>query len=408
MQSHGSLRERPEIDLLLLCARTKLSEDTRRRFDARLAGPIDWDMLLGLAARHGLTYLVYRALKTTDSAAVPGRVMTEMQRRFLAGAARSHRAVHQLLRVIELLESNRVPVVAFKGPALASLVYGDEALRQFSDLDILVRPENVFTARDLLAELGYFYYLPAAEHAQEALIRYQMHFVMKSERGELPLEIHWKTEPGRPMAGFSEEIWNRIGRMNLADREIRRFSIEDLLMYLCIHGSTHSWARLAWVCDVAETVRRFETIDWDAVLRRTQKLKRLRMLFLGLTLAADLLDAPVPRSIEQRMRAYPGVRDLAALVKEAVGDVASHGQTLESSFSFRFKARESVRDRLSFALERFFAPDPNDFAWAKVPSSLYPLLRPVRLLTIHLPQRLKRRQPPRTEQLSPMTDEKTE
>jgi len=50
---------------------------------------------------------------------------------------------------------NEVPVVSFKGPILAEAVYDDLSLREFCDLDLLIRVQDLAKAEDILLACGY-------------------------------------------------------------------------------------------------------------------------------------------------------------------------------------------------------------------------------------------------------------
>src|SRR2546426_10956064 len=60
-----------------------------------------------------------------------------------------------LLSLLELFEARGIPAVPFKGPVLAVQAYGDVALREFRDLDILVTHRDITRARELLLARGF-------------------------------------------------------------------------------------------------------------------------------------------------------------------------------------------------------------------------------------------------------------
>lgn len=60
-----------------------------------------------------------------------------------------------LLRVAEILEPAVVPFQVLKGPAVAHLDYPDPALRDFGDIDLLIRPHDLDRAIAVLADQGY-------------------------------------------------------------------------------------------------------------------------------------------------------------------------------------------------------------------------------------------------------------
>ena len=79
----------------------------------------------------------------------------------------------ELTRISALLENNGVCVIPWKGPILAAAAYGDVALRQFGDLDILVREQDAMRAKDLLLASGYrpLYPQPAEQEAAYYALR---------------------------------------------------------------------------------------------------------------------------------------------------------------------------------------------------------------------------------------------
>ena len=61
----------------------------------------------------------------------------------------------ELLRILRLLDAHAIRAVPLKGPALAQSLYGDLALREFCDLDVLVQETDLRKARGLLEAQGY-------------------------------------------------------------------------------------------------------------------------------------------------------------------------------------------------------------------------------------------------------------
>jgi len=52
------------------------------------------------------------------------------------------RMTADLVRVVRALESAAIPVLCLKGPVLGQLYYGDPAMRDYMDLDILVKQSD--------------------------------------------------------------------------------------------------------------------------------------------------------------------------------------------------------------------------------------------------------------------------
>ena len=60
-RSAGGADTRPEIELLLAAARVHLEDDDAERLRARLRSDLDWDYLLRMARRNGVTALARAA-----------------------------------------------------------------------------------------------------------------------------------------------------------------------------------------------------------------------------------------------------------------------------------------------------------------------------------------------------------
>ena len=132
-----------------------------------------------------------------------------------------------------------VPVISLKGPWLAQRLYGDAALRLYSDLDLLVRREDFARSESLLSGLGFVAALRRDDYART--------FV----RGDITLELHDDVE--NPMA-FNFKIDRAWSRAQSADFEgVPAFLLapSDELSFLCLHGARHRFERLSHILDLA-------------------------------------------------------------------------------------------------------------------------------------------------------------
>jgi len=77
----------------------------------------------------------------------------------------------ELAGILQHFEAREIPVITQKGPALAHLLYGDSAMREFGDLDLLVRPIDVPRVVGALTELGYEKNLKLSPRQEKAYLR---------------------------------------------------------------------------------------------------------------------------------------------------------------------------------------------------------------------------------------------
>jgi hypothetical protein len=93
------------------------------------------------------------------------------------------------LRMIAMLADVGIRSAPLKGPLLGETIYGDPGRRLSKDIDLLVAPEELRAAVEVVRTLGYL--APPDYVGPDGLP--QLHFALEHERGELPsVELHWR------------------------------------------------------------------------------------------------------------------------------------------------------------------------------------------------------------------------
>src|SRR5438132_10493948 len=144
-----------EFSLLLACARTQVDAESGQRIREAAQQPLDWDRLIEASLTHGLMPLLYENLKTHCADIVPPDRLNQLKDLFRKNAARTVLLTEELLGILELFAAEGIEAMPYKGPAIAVSIYGRLALRQFTDLDILVRKHDVWRSQQLLVSRGY-------------------------------------------------------------------------------------------------------------------------------------------------------------------------------------------------------------------------------------------------------------
>lgn len=375
----------PEMELLLLCARLELSADQLARLRVLVGAGLDWSRLVPLALRHKMLPLVWRHLKPEVEL---GRApeSAAMGQAFLANAGRMLRLSGELLELHHLLAAEGIEMVPYKGPALGVHLYGNVALRQAGDLDILVRRADAARARALLHGRGYRPRHALSQGGEEFMLRSR--YSEELTRGGVNVELHWAFTNGDVALPLDlQQLAPRLTSTSLGGRSVPMFGHEDTLLILCVHGCKHRWDRLEWLCGVAELLRSHAAeLDADLLVERAAALGVRRMLLLGVLLAHETLDAPAPGALVHLARSDRAVVRLAGEVPALLTAEPVDGDSAGSIATdlFRFQLRERRLDRLRFIWYRVTTPSRPE-SWAAVPLGRYwlPLhgfLRPFRLM----------------------------
>jgi hypothetical protein len=369
-------------ELLLCCARTTANERFVERLRALASHEIDWEYFFLLARRHSVVPLVHLQLERHAADLAPAEILATFKKHFLENAARNTVLTAELCRLVERFAAAGFEAVPYKGPVLAQFAYGNVALRRFVDLDVIVRKSDVFQAREILINEGYAPTKSLSLDQQELLLRTQHNLQFSRDDHRLLVELHWDVAPRLFASSVNtERLWQDLITIDLNGTAVKAFSAPDLLFSLCVHGSRHLWERLGWICDVAELISRHK-FDWTALLERAVAADGERMFLLGLYLAEQLLDAPLPDEIKQRCASDPRLVSLAENVVEHLFNGATHvPATSREIFKYNLVVRKTFSARARYLLY-MLRPTDGDLAAHALPASLnfaYYLTRPFRL-----------------------------
>ncbi|MGH9493108.1 MAG: nucleotidyltransferase domain-containing protein, partial [Terriglobales bacterium] len=283
------------------------------------------------------------------------------------------------VRVLSLLGERGIRAIPYKGPVLASLLYGNLAQREYVDLDLLVSPARVADGKDALLAAGYQPSLPLTARQEAALLRSNCELMFKNPERQSAVELHWHVAPGQFAVEFDfEELWERRRRISLGGSEVATLADEDLLLVLAVHAAKHLWECLCWTRDISELVAARPGPDWERAVRRAQELGVLRFLLLSLDLSRELLGTPLPEMVGKAIAADPKVGALAAAVRERMWAGESSGVSLGDHWLL-LRARERWRDKARYARRLLFTPGVSEWKLLELPAPLWPLYPAIRV-----------------------------
>ena len=398
LNERASTREmvfRPEAQLLLACARSRMDSETAEQIRRLVAGDLDWDYVIRKADEHFITPLLYNSIVKICPEALPKRVLEELRNRFHSSARRNLFMAGELLRIVDVLRQNGIEALPYKGPMLAATAYDNLALRSFIDLDILINERNILKAKQVLMSAGYEPRTQLTEKQEAAHIRSRAEkdIVLVRHDGTVSVELHWGVASLFLFPLDAEVLWNRLEEVNLGAANVLSLGPEDTLLVLCVHGAKHSFQRVQWIADIAEVLRSNPQVDWDRMLSLAISLRSKRMLFLGLQLSSKLLGAPIPRMIARQIGEDPYVESLVTRVMAGLFRDAPAVSNIFEAVTFRGRLGDAWADRVRLRLHSYlykfnlaWTPNDQDRVLLRLPgylSFLYYLMRPVRLLGVY-------------------------
>jgi hypothetical protein len=373
----GSQRnaQNPEFELLRACCIAARNDDESASIESRLSRPILWNVFLELAEFHNVEPLVSVGLLKFREL-LPSDVAADLERRFALNARKNLRLTHELLRILACLARRGVEAIPLKGPILAQTVYGDVALRQFSDLDILIRARDYGHAAEAVPELGYTPSSMLRPAIEREWLQTGYERAFDGPLGKNLVELQWQLMPRFYVMDVDvEELFRRAGTLCVAEQEVTTLDAEDLFIVVCAHASKHAWMRLGWICDIAGLVRS-QRIDYGVVRGRAAVLGVQRIVDVSVQLANQMLASPIPAEFCHAMEVL-AVKKLTARVSKIVVQSADYNAESVEYFQLMLALRE--RHRHKFAWRLLFTPSVGEWDAIALPEWLFPLYRVVRM-----------------------------
>jgi hypothetical protein len=328
---------------------------------------LDGTRLAGLSHSHGLTLpMLPAAMKTATG---------DLRRRA------------NLTAILGRFHTAGIPVVPLKGPVLADLLYPPGSVRVCKDLDLLVRPEQVKAALEVLRSLEYRPMVDVADPPNNPVLRLGGEMLLRSRAMLSPVDLHWKLLAwSAPCPRRLKDPWDRLKPGVWQGQPVLCLPPTELAAYLCYHGSKHLWLQLKYLFDLARLFEVGLPVDWDALLREAGEQSQTRFLLLGPLLAHRLLRAPVPkawRTVSEHDPELNLIADYVTAALESPDKWVSHTRNR----AIWAKLLETKRAAARFVCLETFGPSEADWRSVRLPealSMLYYPYRPLRLAGVRL------------------------
>ncbi|MEW6255104.1 MAG: nucleotidyltransferase family protein [Pseudomonadota bacterium] len=240
----------PEFALLAACCQWPPGPRRLSAIADAARGAIDWDRFERLVTRHRVTGLAAQGLASVQVG--PATVRARLGGAAL-GVATAHLAMTaEALRLQRLFDAAGIRAFMVKGVAVSRLAYGEAAVKQSKDLDLVVPLEDFAKAEALLGEAGYVLWASEAPLSPEEwalALRFAKHRGFRHPSGTL-VELHFRLERN-PVAQASLGNAPPLQDVAMGEGSVRTLANPVLYTYLCIHGGGHAWRRLKWLADLA-------------------------------------------------------------------------------------------------------------------------------------------------------------
>jgi len=381
-----SYKINPHLLFLIYCSKTKLNQNeilfiTNYLKDNKLS----YQQIVQLAYKHGIFPIVYKTIKSLasfDKELLDTSVKFRLH--YFRISKRNMLMSVELINITRLLNHHKINTLSFKGPALSQIAYGDITLRQYADIDILIRKEDRLNMINILEKEGYIPEIVLRDSTKETFFNAVNVIAFYNKSIGIRIEIHWELLSKNYAINWDENIlWSNNRSIQINNNKIDILSIELHLLYICVHSAKHLYERIEWICDIDRLIKTNPNIDWIYLVKQAKEMGITRMLYLGLALSKELFELNIPKEIQNSINNDKKIPILInKIIKINYSDTIHQEKSINTLFLL-LNMRENYIDKFKLLYKGIITPKFDDFLFFQLPKQiafLYPLVRIFRLI----------------------------
>jgi len=328
-----------------------------------------WSNLLSILNTHWIVPLLYwHVARLPDEFRPPGLILDRMKMAFRWSRSRCFLLEKQLEEILSAFKDKEIRVLVMKGPALGKMVYTDPVLRPASDLDILVKPDQVVHSRAVLEGLGYKCLGKRFEISRD-FYNDEIFVNQKNQRHNRQVELHWdlhRFSGIRRDVGVADLI-DRAAEVNAAPFAFEALDPIDALIHRAVSNAFDKGTsmRMIWVYDVKLLAEHLTTPeDWRTLQERSVAWRARLAVEHSLNMAEAWAGFQIPSRFED----FSDWPEPTQIEVKAWSKITQKHQGLTRLFSLHMDKATSLKDKIRYYFNLLF-PSPNYIRSSYPPSN---------------------------------------
>jgi hypothetical protein len=297
----------------------------------RHATEIDWVRLLAITSPDLYAYCGYKLAQLGLEDQCPALLWEQTLNSRRLTTAQWLRFRFELHRLVEDFTRHNVDVLLLKGAVLAFLAYPEHSLRPMSDIDLLVRPESLDRALELIYKAGFkcperFKFanplgLVGAPQSRQTG-HCEMSLALQKPDTRCLVEVHTQLEMAEPLFPVSIcRMWEGAEDVEVDGLRVRALEKHEFLFHLVIHlARRHLFEQgLRSLLDVHLWVEMHkDRLDWEWLASETVKRGYGDWVHLTLKIVRDTFKTPIPATFFDKVPPPPEFERLQELACEQI------------------------------------------------------------------------------------------
>lgn len=268
----------------------------------------------------------------------------------------------ELHKIILCFRETKIPFILLKGIDLAKRIYPDISLRPMTDIDILIKKEDLPRIEKALMPLNYLMYPNYYKVLDKPASPYLNAVVCKKLTVPfISLHFHWHIISNTffPFYGYIssldiEKIWRNAETAEIDGLGVLRMDHNDLLFFLSLHGFKHFFNSLIYLSDIDALLTKYrERLDWQKIIRDAFEFNLDRPLYFCLYFTKEILKTNISVNILNKLKP----KKINFIEKKFIDSVLE-GKPDKNLFYFMLLAMNRTFTKKFRFIFRTILPDP--------------------------------------------------
>ncbi|MDR0812048.1 MAG: nucleotidyltransferase family protein [Paludibacter sp.] len=353
-----------EQKIMFLSVRVNPLQSELAAIDEQLPLVSDWTYFLRLLIDRGVAPLFYVKLPLLrNSNLIPQNIQDALMQTYYKVLSRNMLLYKVLKEIVDLLDANSIKVVLLKGMYVAEHFYKDIALRQSSDIDLLVEEQDGLRAHDLIKTLG-FSNIWSEISGFVGDNNYKIHY-SPLVREDVLVEVHHRLHTDSPDYALRvQAMIDSAAFVRVSEVKVLVFNLFDTLIYTCVHLDKHSqegYTQFTGYFDITNILADCgENFDWEKFTERCRFHACEQAVFRQIALAAKYFYANIPVEIKEKYIVLISEKDETLLFSLLSGDTNDIKVGVYEYYTHQhvanIKSLHSVSKKLRYLRDVIFPP----------------------------------------------------
>jgi hypothetical protein len=278
-----------ELKFLLACLDVS---NTLNKEMSNLPLTFNWDYFLELCFEQEVYPIVYQKLMIVhNQTRIPEEILNSLLIHLHENGLKQLQQFAHLDLFIGELEKESIPFLLLKDPAFAVNVYSDLDQCTAKHIDLLVHPQNINNAGNVLTNQG-FKLVKETNYSEVPNYEMNNRLVYIHPERNICFKIYNKIEVSLQKEISFEELWSRKQSRRVINETMYFLGKEDLFSYLTMYGSRYNWYRIRWLVDIDRFIR--TEFDWKVCANVARNQNIYSLVIQTMSIANQLLKTPIP------------------------------------------------------------------------------------------------------------------